>query len=141
MLYHLSLLLHVHNYYVQLCLFYHTAAISFVSHFYCIIYAILTRIAITPYTIVYNNNMQVSWCICLHYYTICIFFFFEKKIYFIQKKTNRQKKYIYTLQNLYTHTINIEHIIYMQESSGQPHIDQYRSAYIQLMYSLYTSND
>ena len=64
-------------------------------------------------------------------------FFFEKKIYFIQKKTNRQKKYIYTLQNLYTHTINIEHIIYMQESSGQPHIDQYRSK----LYSLYTSND
>ena len=63
--------------------------------------------------------------------------FFEKKIYFIQKKTNRQKKYIYTLQNLYTHTINIEHIIYMQESSGQPHIDQYRSK----LYSLYTSND
>ena len=62
-------------------------------------------------------------------------FFFEKKIYFIQKKTNRQKKYIYTLQNLYTHTINIEHIIYMQESSGQPHIDQYRSK----LYS--TSND
>ena len=63
--------------------------------------------------------------------------FFEKKIYFTQKKTNRQKKYIYTLQNLYTHTINIEHIIYMQESSGQPHIDQYRSK----LYSLYTSND
>ena len=64
-------------------------------------------------------------------------FFFEKKIYFIQKKTNRPKKYIYTFQNLYTHTINIEHIIYMQESSGQPHIDQYRSK----LYSLYTSND
>ena len=63
--------------------------------------------------------------------------FFEKKIYFIQKKTNRQKKYIYTLQNLSTHTINIEHIIYMQESSGHPHIDQYRSK----LYSLYTSND
>ena len=62
---------------------------------------------------------------------------FFVKIYFIQKKTNRQKKYIYTLQNLYTHTINIEHIIYMQESSGQPHIDQYRSK----LYSLYTSND
>ena len=42
-----------------------------------------------------------------------------------------------TLQNLYTHTINIEHIIYMQESRGQPHIDQYRSK----LYSLYTSND
>ena len=26
MLYHLSMLLHVHNYYVQLCLFYHNAA-------------------------------------------------------------------------------------------------------------------
>ena len=67
----------------------------------------------------------------------CTTFFFEKKIYFIQKKTNRQKKYIYTLQNLYTHTINIEHIIYMQESSGHPHIEQYRSK----LYSLYTSND
>ena len=102
MLYHLSLLLHVHSYYVQLCLFYHTAAISFVSHFYCIIYAILTRIAITPYTIVYNNDMQVSWCICLHYYTICIFFF-EKKIYFIQKKTNRQKIHIYFAKSIYTY--------------------------------------
>ena len=74
-----------------------------------------------------------------HCSNICLYRadFFEKKIYFIQKKTNRQKKYIYTLQNLYTHTINIEDIIYMQESSGHPHIDQYRSK----LYSLYTSND
>ena len=53
MLYHLSLLLHVHNYYVQLCLFYHMLHKSFVSHSYCIINAILTRIAITPYTQLY----------------------------------------------------------------------------------------
>ena len=31
----------------------------------------------------------------------------------------------------------MQHIIYMQEASGQPHIDYYRSK----LYSLYTSND
>ena len=62
-------------------------------------------------------------------------FFLEDLFY--TEKNKSTKKYIYTLQNLYTHTINIEHIIYMQESSGHPHIDQYRSK----LYSLYTSND
>ena len=82
--------------------------------------------------------IQVQETTVLYKYNVHgILVFFEKKIYFITKKTNRQKKYIYTLQNLYTHTINIEHIIYMQESSGHPHIDQYRSK----LYSLYTSND
>ena len=86
------------------------------------------------YLILYDCCHQLCW----HHGALeHVNFFFEKKIYFIQKKTNRQKKYIYTLQNLYTHTINIEHIIYMQESSGHPHIDQYRSK----LYSLYTSND
>ena len=80
---------------------------------------------------------MIIFFIVVHIVYIHLDFFLEKKIYFIQKKTNRQKKYIYTLQNLYTHTINIEHIIYMQESSGHPHIDQYRSK----LYSLYTSND
>ena len=90
----------------------------------------------------YFKNVGIYWnkavrrIVNVPYTTHTWMFFFEK-IYFIQKKTNRQKKYIYTLQNLYTHTINIEHIIYMQESSGQPHIDQYRSK----LYSLYTSND
>ena len=37
------------------------------------------------------------------------------------------------LENLY----NIPCIIYLQEGSGQHHIDQYRSK----LYSLYTSND
>ena len=63
--------------------------------------------------------------------------FFREEDLFYTGKNKSTKKYIYTLQNLYTHTINNEHIIYMQESSGQPHIDQYRSK----LYSLYTSND
>ena len=73
MLYHLSMLLHVHNYYVQLCLFYHNAA-NINCKFYCIIYAILTRIAITPYTIVYNNIMQVSWFIC---FTLLYYMYYQ----------------------------------------------------------------
>ena len=70
---------------------------------------------------------------------IIIIIFREEDLFYTEKiTTNLQKKYIDTLQNLYTHTINIEHIIYMQEeSSGLPHIDQYRSK----LYSLYTSND
>ena len=64
-------------------------------------------------------------------------FFLRRRFILYRKKQIDKKKYIYTLQNLYTHTINIEHIIYMQESSGQPHIDQYRSK----LCSLYTSND
>ena len=62
-------------------------------------------------------------------------FFLEEYLFYTEKKST--KKYIDTLQNLYTHTLNIEHIIYMQESSGLPYIDQYRSK----LYSLYTSND
>ena len=57
--------------------------------------------------------------------------------FILHKETNLQKNYIYTLQNLYSHTIKRQHIIYMQESSGQPHIDQYRSK----LYNLYNSND
>ena len=65
-------------------------------------------------------------------------FFLEEDLFYTEKKTrNLLKKYIDTFKNLYTHTINIEHIIYMQESSGLPHIDQYSSK----LYSLYTSND
>ena len=79
---------------------------------------------VSIYTLIFSLN-------CLHH-----LIFFEKKIYFTQKKKST-KKSIDTLQNLYTHTINIEHIIYMQESNGLSHIDQYRSK----LYSLYTSND
>ena len=71
MLYHsdLSLLLHVHNYYVQLCPFYHNAAniicFTLLLYYICYTYANCNN---PLHTIVYNNNMQVSWCICLHYY-------------------------------------------------------------------------
>ena len=64
-------------------------------------------------------------------------FFLRRRFILHRKKNKSTKKYIYTLQNLYTHTINVTHIIYMQESSGHPHIDQYRSK----LYSLYTFND
>ena len=56
-------------------------------------------------------------------------------IYF-HKATNLQIDYIYNLQSLYTHTINVQRIIYMQEAGGQTHIDQY---YRSKLYSLYTS--
>ena len=43
MLYHLSLWLHVHNYYVQLCLFYHNAAnilcFTLLLYYICYTYA------------------------------------------------------------------------------------------------------
>ena len=71
--------------------------------------------------------------------SICetLYHFFEKKIYFTQRNKSTKKKYIHILQNLYTHTMEMQHIIYMQEASGRPHIDHYRSK----LYSLYTSND
>ena len=95
------------------------------------------KMIITGMTFRFDKNSGKNRCPWFISEVTIAAIFFEKKIYFIQKKTNRQKKNIYTLQNLYTHTINIEHIIYMQESSGHLHIDQYRSK----LYSLYTSND
>ena len=67
---------------------------------------------------------------------LCIPFFFEKKIYFTQRNKST-KNYIPILQNLYTHTMEMQYIIYMQEACGPPHIDHYRSK----LCSLYTSND
>ena len=64
-------------------------------------------------------------------------FFFEKKIYFTQRNKSTKKNYIPILQNLYTHTMEMQYIIYMQEACGPPHIDHYRSK----LCSLYTSND
>ena len=62
-------------------------------------------------------------------------YFFEKKIYFTQRNKSTKNYIIYTLQNRYIlPTIKRQHIIYMQEASGQPHIDLYRSK----LYSLYT---
>ena len=63
--------------------------------------------------------------------------FFEKKIYFTQRNKSTKKNYIPILQNLYTHTMEMQYIIYMQEACGPPHIDHYRSK----LCSLYTSND
>ena len=62
---------------------------------------------------------------------------FEKKIYFTQRNKSTKKNYIPIIQNLYTHTIEIQYIIYLQEACGPPHIDHYRSK----LCSLYTSND
>ena len=86
---------------------------------------------------IFRPNLKTIGLVDIEYHFTNVFFFLRRKFILYRKKTNRQKKYIYTLQNLYTHTINIEHIIYMQESSEQPHIDQYRSK----LYSLYTSNE
>ena len=63
--------------------------------------------------------------------------FLEKKIYFTQRNKSTKKNYIPILQNLYTHTMEMQYIIYMQEACGPPHIDHYRSK----LCSLYTSND
>ena len=71
LLYHLSLLLHLHYYYMQLCLFYHMLHLSFYSFSYCIIYTILSRITIPPYTQLFLIIIY-TWYICLHYYTIYI---------------------------------------------------------------------
>ena len=78
-----------------------------------------------------------------NFFTDCVEWYFLPKTeikVFLKKMDIRGfgwRPSIYTLQNLYTHTINVKHIIYMQESSGHPHIDQYRSK----LYSLYTFND
>ena len=65
---------------------------------------------------------------------INVMLFLEDDLFYSNKSTNN---YLNILQNLYTHTNEMQHIIYMQEASGQLHIDQYRSK----LYSLYTSND
>ena len=65
------------------------------------------------------------------------FEFFLGEDLFYTKKQIYKKNYIPILQNLYTHTMEMQHIIYMQEACGPPHIDHYRSK----LCSLYTSND
>ena len=69
---------------------------------------------------------------------VCYYSFFLRRRFILHKETNLQKKnYIPILQNLYTHTMEMQYIIYMQEACGPPHIDHYRSK----LCSLYTSND
>ena len=63
--------------------------------------------------------------------------FFLRRIFILHKETNLQKNYIPILQNLYTHTMEMQYIIYMQEAWGPPHIDHYRSK----LCSLYIVSD
>ena len=95
----------------------------------CSRYKIITPVFHRPYIRHTFAEHSVRFCL--------INLFLRRRFILHRKKKIYKKKYIDTLQNLYTHTINIEHIIYMQEYSGLPHFDQYRSK----LYSLYTSND
>ena len=70
-----------------------------------------------------NNNNNYSRLVCG-----LISKLFWRRRFILHKETNLQKKnYIPILQNLYTHTMEMQYIIYMQEACGPPHIDHYRS--------------
>ena len=86
-------------------------------------------------TLLFSAKLMINYPLMVRLPPIIPTVFLRRILILHQKKI--YKKYIDTLHNLYTHTINMEHIIYKQESSGQPHIDQYRSK----LYSLYTSTD
>ena len=73
----------------------------------------------------------------IRYQAIRVAKFFLRRRFILHKETNLQKNYIPILQYLYTHTMEMQYIIYMQEACGPPHIDHYRSK----LCSLYTSND
>ena len=86
LLYHLSLLLHLHYYYMQLCLFYHMLHLSFYSFSSFIIYTILSRITIPPYTqlfliIIYTYRGTYVYIIIL--YTLLINLYCMNSIFHI----------------------------------------------------------